>query len=453
MLSFKIEDLVNGIPEYTEFLTPDELDESTLTLAREYKDIVDLFKAGETREGKDIYALKIGNGDKVALWFGCPHPNEPIGTLVIEYLAKKLVEDEELRRELKFTWIFIKAADRDGLELNRGWLKGPYTILNYALNYYRPAGNKQVEWTFPIKYKKLKFDKPLPETKALIKIIDRYKPTFIYSLHNSGFGGVYFYISKDIPYLYPVFWYYVDRVNVPLGLGEPEVPWAKLFAKSVYYMVSTPEYYDFLEKLGYENPQDIIRTGTDSYDYAKRFNSDVIELVTEVPYFYDPRINDMNGSGYNRKKLILNRIEEELENINWLIDMYNRIKDSLKLVNRFRESVEYFLEVSPKSLEAEKKWAETDEKIDREATVAEWLDNTYINKFYRILRLGLFHRMLEEEIKSGNTKLKDMHDEVINKMEDISKTLEKGLKYSVIPLKKLVTIQLAAGIYTLLSLR
>jgi len=87
------------------------------------------------------------------------------------------------------------------------------------------------------------------------------------------------------------------------------------------------------------------------------------------------------------------------------------------------------------------------------STVAEWLDNIYINKFYRILRLGLFRRMLEEEIKSGNTKLKDMHDEVFNKMEEIAETLEKGLRYSVISLKKLVTIQLAAGIYTLLSLR
>lgn len=450
MFSFKLEEVIEEIPEYTTFMTPDELDESSFSLAKEYSEIIDIMEIGHSRSGKTIYCLKIGDEGPATLWFGCPHPNEPVGTIVIEYLVKRLAEDEELRRDLGVTWLFIKAIDRDGLELNSGWLKGPYTILNYALNYYRPAGNKQVEWTFPIQYKKLNFNAPLPETKALMTLIDRYKPIFIYSLHNAGFGGVYFYLSEDAPIIYPIYWYYVSKMQVPLGLGEPEVPWAKLLGRAVYYMVSTPEYYDFLESLGYENPQEIIKSGTDSFDYARRVNPNVVELVTEVPYFYDPRIEDMSSSGYNRRKLILERISEELQNLDWLIKIYQSIKNKLTLDTRFRESVEYFLEVSPKALEAEKKWAETDEKVNRDATVAEWLDNIYISKFYRMLRLGLMRRMLEEEIKAGNKQLIDIHDEIKARMEELSRELEKGLKYSVIPLKKLVTIQLATGLYTLL---
>ena len=72
----------------------------------------------------------------------------------------------------------------------KGGFKGPYTPLNYALNFYRPAGFQQVEWTFPIKYKTLDNNDPIPETKALMKIIEEEKPIFIYSLHNAGFGGV-----------------------------------------------------------------------------------------------------------------------------------------------------------------------------------------------------------------------------------------------------------------------
>jgi len=453
MLSHILEELINNIPDYKTFHTPDELDASTHQLAKEYRDVVRVVEAGKTRSGKTIYAIEIGEGREVNLWFGCPHPNEPVGTLVIEYLTQKLAEDEKLRKELGGKWIFIKAADRDGLELNKGWLKGPYTILNYALNFYRPAGNKQVEWTFPIEYKKLKFNDPLPETKAIMNIIDNYKPSFIYSLHNAGFGGVYFYISHDLPTLYPVFWYYVHITGVPLGLGEPEVPWAKLFGKAVYYMVSTPEHYDFLESLGYENPAEIIKTGTDSYDYARRLNPNVVELVTEVPYYYDPRINDMTGSGHNRRTLILERIDDEMANLNWLIKLYNQVKDKLTLNTRFRESVEYFLETSPKNLEAEKKWAQTDEKVNREATVAEWLDNKYISKFYRMLRLGLVHRMLQAEVEHGNKALKEYDEEVLGVMEELSKELEKGLKYTVIPLKKLVTIQLASGLYTTILLK
>jgi hypothetical protein len=445
--------LIDNVPRYEYFLTPDELDTSMFRLAEEHGDVVEVFKIGQTRNGRDLYALKIGDGRDVSLWFGCPHPNEPVGTLVIEYLIERLVEDEELRRELDYTWIFIKAIDRDGLELNSGWLKGPYTILNYAMNYYRPAGNKQVEWTFPIKYKKLVFNDPLPETKALMNIIREYRPSFIYSLHNAGFGGVYYYVSHDVPILYPTYWYYVHETGLPLGLGEPEVPWAKKFGRAIYYMVSTSEYYDFLESLGYEDPQEIIKTGTDSFEYTKRFNPDVFELVTEVPYFYDPRIEDMGGSGHNRRKLILDRIDEEFKLYNWINGIYMEIKDSLLLDNRFKESIEYYLEVLPKALDAERRWALKDESVDREATVAEWLDNEYITKFYWILRLGLFHRLVEAEVDAGNRRLEDIHRVILDKMDEISRVLENGLKYSVIPLDKLIKVQLAAGIYTLLYLK
>ncbi len=36
-------------------------------------------------------------------------------------------------------------------------------------------------------------------------VIDVEKPDFIYSLHNAGFGGVYFYINREALELYPRF--------------------------------------------------------------------------------------------------------------------------------------------------------------------------------------------------------------------------------------------------------
>lgn len=49
-----------------------------------------------------------------------------------------------------------------------------------------------MEWTFPVDYKELHFHDPLPETQALMNIIDEIKPEFMYSLHNAGFGGSFF---------------------------------------------------------------------------------------------------------------------------------------------------------------------------------------------------------------------------------------------------------------------
>ena len=128
-----ISDVIEKVPEYKEFMTVEELDQSTFNLARKYPDLVTVFEAGKTRDGRPIYVLKIGNGRKKALLFGCPHPNEPVGTLVLEHLSWQLVENDEFREMFDYTWYIVKVADKDGLKLNEGWLKGPFTILNLSL--------------------------------------------------------------------------------------------------------------------------------------------------------------------------------------------------------------------------------------------------------------------------------------------------------------------------------
>ena len=142
--------LLSGIPDYKEFLTVDEMDESSRRLAAEHPDCVELFEMGKTRQGHPLLCLKIGSGSRNALMFGCPHPNEPIGTMMLEYFTKNLAENKELRDELDYTWYIVKAWDADGLRLNEKWLKGPYTLYNYSRNFFRPAGHKQVDWTFPV---------------------------------------------------------------------------------------------------------------------------------------------------------------------------------------------------------------------------------------------------------------------------------------------------------------
>ena len=77
----KFEKLINNIPDYQVFLTVDEMDENSKKLAEQYPGIVDIFEAGKSRKGHPIYCLKIGNGPKNALMFGCPHPNEPMGAI------------------------------------------------------------------------------------------------------------------------------------------------------------------------------------------------------------------------------------------------------------------------------------------------------------------------------------------------------------------------------------
>ena len=84
-----------------------------------------------------------------------PHPNEPIGTLTLEFLTPPPVRGRGTARALDVTLHVIKVADPDGLVLNEGWFKGAFSPLRYALNYYRPPHREQVEWSFPVDYKTL----------------------------------------------------------------------------------------------------------------------------------------------------------------------------------------------------------------------------------------------------------------------------------------------------------
>ena len=142
-------ELLNNIPDYKTFLTLEELDASSRALAEKYPDVVSIFEMGRTKDDYPLLCLKIGNGSKNALMFGCPHPNEPIGTMMLEYFTENLASNKALRDELDYTWYVVKAWDADGLRLNEKWLKGPYSIYNYSRNFFRPAGHRQVDWTFP----------------------------------------------------------------------------------------------------------------------------------------------------------------------------------------------------------------------------------------------------------------------------------------------------------------
>ena len=106
------------------------------------------------------------------------------------HLGRLLCEDDALRDELGFSWHIMPCIDPDSTRLNEGWFAGPFTRRHYARHFFRPAPDQQVEWTFPLAYKSAYFDRTLPETEALMRVIDELRPELMYSLHNAEHGGV-----------------------------------------------------------------------------------------------------------------------------------------------------------------------------------------------------------------------------------------------------------------------
>jgi hypothetical protein len=440
--------LVDQIPDYRRFFYVDEFDRRTQELAEKFPRVVKVYEIGKSRNAHPIKVIKIGNGSRNALMFGCPHPNEPIGAMMLDFLCEKLVEDEQLRSHFDYTWYLIKVIDPDGTKLNEGWFSNPQSIKSYAGNFYRPPGYRQVEWTFPVDYKTLHFHEPLPETQTLMKIMEEEKPVFMYSLHNAGFGGVYYYISDDSPELYEDFHAIPHRFKVPLALGEPEVPYLKMLSKAIYKLSPITEEYDYLEKHAKVDPAQIIRAGASSDEYAKRV-ADTYSLVCEVPYYYDPRIEDISEAQMTRKEARLISWESSTKQYEFVREIFEICKNYSNEKSPFYEVLENYVEIMPEHLNAEKNWIETDPQLQRKATVAEVFDNTCVTQFYQSLMLGMLKRFVNEILENyEDEKLSEVKKKVDGQFDRKIDYLEKNLNYRAIPIKDLVAIQLLAGLKT-----
>ena len=442
-----IPDVIAGVPDYQAFLTVDELNESSRRLAVEYPETVSIRRAGTSRAGDEIPLLRIGNGSRVAFLFGCPHPNEPIGTMMLEYLTRRLAEDDVLRAALGYTWYVIKCIDPDGTRRNEGWFKGPFTPTHYALNFYRPASFEQTEWTFPIKYKTLDWTTPIPETKALMDVIREVRPDFMFSLHNSGFGGVYYYVSDECPPMYPVFARLARDQGLPLSLGEPEMPYARTLAPAIFAMPSTRDSYEYHAKYGTGDPAKAIPAGTSSFDYAREHGTRMT-LVCEMPYFYDPRIDDTSSTGVPRRQVVLEAVARDREFHKSLSGLAASIGDRLTAPNPFFVTLGQTIKLGPKNIEAKEAWAKRDPSMDLPATQAQVFDNLYVDRFYRSLSMGMVVRGLDLQITlTPDAELQRARDEAAREFEKWTALLEKEMNYEVIPIKKLVAVQLGAALY------
>ena len=448
------EKLLENVPAYECFLTAEELDESSRALAAKYPDAVTCTVIGKSRAGKDLLCLKIGNEPKTALMFGLPHPNEPIGTMMLEYLTESLAASEELRHAFGYTLYVVKAWDYDGYKMNEGWIKGPYTITNYSRNFYRPIGRQQVDWTFPVDYKELHFHDVMPESEAMMQLIDKIRPDFIYSLHNAGFGGVYWYLTKDLDQgLYESLYEAPRKQNIPIHFGEPESPALKVFYPAVFEGGGICSEYDYLEKYGIKDIAKEIDCGTCSDEYASNLCGS-ITFLTEMPYFYDSRIDDRSESDLTRADALKQKIAWTMASNQKLKDALAISDDSLGDHNPFRDSVVCFMKSG--SYEAELKMADEDPAYQVKATVAEAFDSILCSKFYRLLSYGMLVRANELAL-SGLTeptpengikraKLQKALAQSAKMHAALAEELEQEMHYSVVPIQKLVKIQLECGL-------
>ena len=428
------------MPDQREFLTLEELRASSRRLVAEFPGVARLETVGASAEGRPIELLTIGQGRTPALFLGVPHPNEPIGTLTLEFLCRLLCEDAELRARLDATVYAIKVADPDGLVLNEGWFKGAFSPLRYALDYYRPPHREQVEWSFPVEYRTLRFTTPSPETASVMRVMERVRPRFFYSLHNAGFCGVYFYVSHERPALFAALHRLVASQGLPLHRGEPEAPYLRTLAPAIYALFGIDETYEFMARTLGEDPAPLIEAGTSSDDWLRRV-SDAFSLVCELPYYTAPGLEDTRPAGMSRGAAVLGGLARaealRAECARAFGALRGRVPE-----HRLTRSVADYLAKTPKRLAAERAHAQGPDYA-REATRAEALDATTCRAFYHMLYLGEACRLAEMVGERG------LAGELRARLAAIAGEVERESALRVLPLRPLVAVQAGAGLLAL----
>jgi len=446
-----IRKILDAIPEYTGFFTMAEMDESSKRLAADYPELTELTLAGRSRKGRPIYCLKVGSGSKNALFFASPHPNEPIGSTMIEFFSRYLCENPDLLKELDYTFYFVKSVDPDGTVLNEGWFKGPFTVYNYSKNFFRPAGPLQTEWSFPIEVDDYKFDEPTPETQTLMRLIEELKPRFMYRLHNAGFGGVYWYISRDFPQAYADMYKLVEDLELPLSMGEPEVPYAPLFSHAFFGGYTTREKVDYMKATRGLKASDFMSGGGCSTEFAIS-KCDCLALNTEAPYFFDPRVADVGVSDMKREDAALKKMEIRDEIGSFVGEQYAKVAHLMSSGNTLAMAAKGYGSTNPVRDEAEKKMMAASPDYQRLATNAEVFDNLCESRFYKMLGIGMLSRACRWELdhetadEEGRRLLTEVEEAAAEMLKKQCEIFESEVPYSVVPIKKLVAVQLGSGL-------
>ncbi|RZQ61198.1 M14 family zinc carboxypeptidase [Amycolatopsis suaedae] len=425
-----VQALLDRVPEHDRFPSVDRMHAELDELAATYPDLVTLRRIGTSRLGEPLRVITVGSGSRDAVIIGGPHPNEPVGALTVSVLAQLLCEDATLRDRSGFRWHLLPCADPDGARLNETWYRRPGDRYTYSRHFYRPAMAEQVEWTFPLFTEDYVFDRCLPETQALMRLIDATRPAFVYSLHNGEFNGCFYYLSRDVSGLAGRLADLATAEGIPLHHGEPELPGARLMAPAVYETTAGS-----VLAAG-------VGAGAGSADYAATYGA--LHLVTEVPYWTDPRIADQAPAGITRGAVAAAEAEEHRELAGIVTASLAAVESGLVVPSPFGRAVADTLTV----LDSVEELAVAAPGHDRIATVAELFSSRQRVHLFRLRLAGMLLRQLDAELAAGNATpaIRTEHARLSRLFDDWHARAHEFAPGETIPLRTLARVQLGAAL-------
>jgi len=441
------DELLSSIPDIPSFATLEDLGRRVRSLLQRYPEVIGTVTLGFSRLRRPLRALRIGEGHHTVIILGFLHPHEPIGGISSLYLAEQLASHASLRRSRDVTWYIIPYADPDGAHQNERWFRRPFRPIDYARHVYCPPYHQNIEWTFPVRYDSLSFTRPLPETKALLALIERVHPDLIISLQSTLFGGIAFHLSQPVHELYHPLRAAVADSGLPLHSGEHGLPFAQPLNQGIYRMATAATIYQYYRTYGDEDPARVWQAGTSLADIAQSI-ADTLSLAISVPLYQEPQAGGEGKTTTLRREAILDNVTARRRAYEFVREHYETVEGYLRVPSPLRDVLADYVRTTPMVLAAQEAWARRSQETERSATVAEIFDNYQMTRLERLIILSTFNRLLQTELSlrsNGVSKiLLRTSQRMTAEFDQWAVILNADLHPALLPIATLVRAQMAA---------
>jgi hypothetical protein len=164
--------------------------------------------------------LTVGQGARNVLVVAGPHANEAaVGGATALHLAERLADERDRGIDDGSAWHFLLCIDPDGAALNEPWLQGPYTLRRHYEHFFRPCAAEQPEW---LPHDGAVQSAALPETRALVGLLDALRPALQCSLHAIDVGGSFVQLTRDVPGVPERIGKSAAELDIPLESGSSD---------------------------------------------------------------------------------------------------------------------------------------------------------------------------------------------------------------------------------------
>jgi hypothetical protein len=432
--------ILNEIPTYTRFLNVNEIDNLIKCITEmpniKHKTI------GHTINNEPLTMLDIGEKkDKTALIIGVPHSDEPLGSLVVTYFARWLATNPDVNN-FGWRWLLVPILERRGMRLNEGWFNMPESFAAMAKSTFREPTEDQYEWTFPIEYEDYIWTQSRPETIAIKEVMEKEQPEILCNLHHSGFTNGYYYLSEDLPEIYPSLKKLSTSLRIPLSDNSPDVPFGKMFYPGFYQMYGLKDYLEYYTK---KDPLILptLRRGACSDEWYQK-NIGGFSFNCEAPMYLSHKLKDKNPSKKSYKKIIEQRYKRKKSRLKYSIKLIDKLKEYENMADSLLlNSAKKHITNAQLSLEHEKRILEKAE--DKTITKAEKFENSIIEDLFDLFFLGQIWRVAESIcIKGGVPKICQLMETSEIEIKTLAKNVQERGAFYQVPIRNSVKMQLGS---------